>query len=250
MRRGLATKCALPLAGSLLAVGLGSPAWAQKTLDFYVQPTLKDVTASASVVSKNDRELAKIGKGFVEAYKLTSQVVSCKEPNRVRFQGKQGLFTIRYITNGTRKLTEVPTLRIRKVDDISKEPAKGDTIADMGIVTASWADRVESRWLRTEKQEGKTLQVFEFWYKEDPRYRHTLTLDPATRLIVDHVAHHRNTNKPGFKKRFVYAEPKQYNGVWVPTKVSIYNPENKLAATMAYEGIKVNTGLQDSLFNF
>jgi hypothetical protein len=240
----LLTPC---LAGALLFGA--APASAQKTLDAYAQPSLKDVSASVDVVSKNDRELGKIGKGYVDAYKLTEQVIQYKEPGRVRFQGKRGLFTIRYITNGGSKLTEVPTLRIRKKADISKEPAKGDSINDLGVLTPSWAARVQDRWLRTETREGKTLQVFEYWYKEDPRYRHTLWIDPETRTIAEHVAHHRNPKRPGFKKRFVYGDVKQVNGVWLPTKVMLYNGENNLAATMRYESIKVNAGLKDSLFS-
>ena len=166
----------------------------------------------------------------------------------MRFEGKQGVFTIRYVTNGNRKLTEVPTLRIHKVDDISTEPAKGDTISDLGIVSSSWAKRVESRWLRSEARGGKTLQVFEFWYNEDPRARHTIWLDPSTKTIVEHVAHHRNRNKPGFRKRLVYSEVKQIEGVWVPSRVAMFNGENKLAGEMRYSSIKVNENLQDKMF--
>lgn len=226
------------------------PARAQKALTDYVQGNLKDLTASVDVVSKNDAELEKIGKGYVDAYRLGKQEIWAKEPNRMRFQGKQGVFVIRYVTNAGRKLTEVPTLRIHKVEDITAEPGKADSISDLGVITTGWEQRVESRWLRTETKDGKTLQVFEVWYKEDPRARHTLWLDPATKTIVEHVAHHRARNKPGFRKRLVYSDIKQINGVSIPTKVSMYNTDDKLAGVLRYEGIKVNTGLADSLFNF
>jgi outer membrane lipoprotein-sorting protein len=226
------------------------PARAQKALSDYVQANLKDLSASVDVVSKNDAELEKIGKGYVDAYRLGKQEIWSKEPSRMRFQGKQGVFVIRYVTNGGRKLTEVPTLRIHKVEDISTEPGKADSISDLGIVTTAWAERVESRWLRTENRDGKALQVFEVWYKEDPHARHTLWLDPTTKTIVEHIHHYRVRNKPGFRKRLVYSDLKQVNGVWVPTKVSMYNTDDKLAGVLRYDGIKVNTGLADSLFNF
>ena len=244
---GLATRSALAALAGALCLG-ATPAWAQKTLDFYAQPALTDLSTSVSIVSKNDRELEKIGKGYVDAYRLDKQQIWCKEPGRMRFEGKQGVFTIRYVTNGNQKLTEVPTLRIHKVDDISKEPAKGDTISDLGLVSTAWAKRVESRWLRAEDRGGKNLQVFEFWYNEDPRARHTLWLDPSTKTIVEHVAHHRNRNKPGFRKRLVYSEVKQIEGVWVPARVAMYNGENKLAGEMRYNSIKVNENLQDKMF--
>ena len=246
---GLATRSALAALAGALCLG-ASPAWAQKTLDFYAQPALTDLSTSVSIVSKNDRELEKIGKGYVDAYRLDKQQIWCKEPGRMRFEGKQGVFTIRYVTNGNRRLTEVPTLRVREVDDISKEPGKGDAIVDLGIVTQAWVDRVQDRWLRQETRDGKTYQVFEFWFKEDPRYRHTLWMDPATKTVMEHTAHHRSRRKPGFRKRMVYSDLKQINGVWVPTKVTLYNGENKLAGVTRYDSIKVNTNIPDSLFNF
>jgi hypothetical protein len=224
------------------------PAFAQKKLSDYVQPGLRDVSASIRILSHDDRELAKIGKGYADAYKLGSQEIWAKEPGQVKYQGKKGFITLRFITSGNRKLTEVSHLRIRKVDDISKEPGKGDSISDLGLVTQAWVDQVEDRWLRTETRDGKTLQVFEYWHKEDPRYRHTLWMDPQTKTIVDHIAHHRSQKRPGFKKRLVYSDAKQISGVWLPTTVTVYSGENKPAGQLRYERIQVNTGLPDSLF--
>src|SRR5688572_22686491 len=235
----LAVRCTLAAAACLVALG-ARPALAQKKLSDYAQPNLRDISASIKVLSHNNRELAKIGKGYVDAYKLGSQEIWAKEPGCVRFQGRKGILTIRYVTNGNRKLTEVAHLRIRKVDDISKEPSKGDSISDIGVVTQAWVDRVEDRWLRTETRDGKPLQVFEFWYKEDPRYRHTIWMDPATKTMVEHVSHHRSKKRTGFKKKLTYGDSKQINGVWLPTLVSIYNEENKLAGQMRYDRIQVN----------
>lgn len=229
---------------------LALPAAGQENLARYAQPTLQDVTATVKVVGKTDRELAKIGKGYVDAYKLESQELTAKEPDRVRFEGKRGLLTIRYITNGTRKLTQVSTPRINKVDDISKEPAKGDSISDAGLITPAWVARVEDRWLRSETRDGKTLHVFEYFYKEDPKYIHTLWVDPETKTIVERIDHHRSKIKPGFKKRFLYSEVQTVNGVNMPSKVVLLNGENKVAAIMRYDRIKVNTGLPDKLFSF
>jgi hypothetical protein len=237
----------LPLALSLFAA---APAHAQKSLDYYCQPELKDVRAGIEVASKNERELRKIGKGYVDAYKLGSQVIMCKEPHRVRFQGKSGLLDVSNVTNGSRKLFEVPFLHIRKVEDLSKEPGKADSIIRLGVITSSFLSRVQSRWLRTEERGGKAVQVFEFWFPEDPRFKNEIWVDPSTKTIVEHIAHHRNPQAPGFKKRFVYAEPRKVNGVWLPTQVSLYNGENRLAAVMRYNGVQVNTGLQDRLFTF
>ena len=232
-----------------LGVGLGArPALAQKELSDYAQPGLKDLTASVKLLSYDNRELSKLGKGFAELYKLESREIWCKEPACVRVQGKKGIMTLRSVTNGDRRKVEVPTMRIRKVENVADEPGKADSIIDLGLVTPAWLRTVQSRWLRTETRNGKPHQVFEFWHPEDARAKHTIVLDPATKTIVEHIAHHRSQRKKSFKRRVVYSEPKQINGVWIPTRAAAYSPANKLAGEVRYDKIQINTGLPDSLF--
>lgn len=222
----------------------------QHSLGEYVQPALRDLSASIDIVSKNDRELEKIGKGYVDAYRLSSQEIWCKEPDRVRFQGKKGIFVVRHITNGGRRLMEVPTLHIHEVQDITKEPGKGTSISDLGLITRSWVDHMQSRWLREEPREGKTVQVFEVWYREDPGLRSTIVVDPATKTQVEQIDHHRDQRKKGYKKRLLFSDLKQVEGVWVPTKVTMYNTLDRVAAVMNYNRIKINSNLPDGLFTF
>ncbi len=101
-------------------------------------------------------------------------------------------------------------------------------------------------------KDGKNLEEFDYWYKGDkePALRNTIWVDPATKTVVEHIMHHHAKKKAGFKKRIVYSLPKQFNGVWMPTHLSLYSPENKLAGELQYESIQVNTSLADSLFKF
>jgi hypothetical protein len=226
------------------------PAAAQQPLNSFVQPALQDVTAKIKIVSKNGAALKKVDKSAQQAYQLSSREVWCKEPGLVRFQGKKGLTTVRYVTRGDKRLLHINFPPVRKVEDVSKEPNKADTISDLGVITRSWVDLVEDKWLRTEKVDGKSLQVYQYFYKGDKRAKHTIWVDPTTKTIVDHIAHHRAKKRPGFKKRLVYREVKQINGVWLPTRVELFNSDNELAAVMQYESIKVNSNLSDKLFSF
>jgi outer membrane lipoprotein-sorting protein len=241
-------------AGTLLAgfcAAAALPAGAQKSLEAFAQPNLRDLTASFKVLTHNDRELEKIGKGYTDAYTLDSQQFFFKEPDRVRFQGKRGLVSVLRISNGNRQMQEVGGLAVlknRRMENLDKKPGKADTILDLGVLTPGLIGGMESKWVRTEARDGKKLEVFEFWHKADPRLRQTLWIDPGTKIVVDRIEHHRAASKPGFKKRFVYTEPKQFDGVWLPTRVAVYNGENKLAGTARYDSIKVNTGLPDKLF--
>lgn len=239
---------ALTLAGGL-AAALFQPAFgAEKPLEEYAQPNLRDLAAKIKILSHDDRVLSKISKDFPRGFTLSSQEIWCKEPGKVRFQGRKGIITVRQITNGTRKLFEAPA--VHKVDDISKEPGKGDSIADLGLITPAWIDTVEYQWLRTETRDGKPMQVYQYWRKEDPRAKHTIVVDPTTKTVVENISHLRSKKKPGFKKKLVYSAPQQINGVWVPTRVTVYNGEDKRGGEMQYESIRINVGLEDKLFNF
>ena len=239
----------VPVALLLLAA---RPASAQKSLDEYAQPGLKDLTASLKVLSHNNKELAKIGKDYVDAYTLEHQQFFWKEPGQARIQGNRGLVHILRITSGGRQMFEVSglaVLRNRHTEDVNKKPGKADTILDLGVFTPAWVQSVESRWVRAENRDGKTLQVFDFWYPADPGAKHTIWIDPVTKTVAEHVYHWRGKTNT-IKKRFVFGDVKQVNGVELPTTVSIYNDEGKQAAAMRYETLKVNESLSDSLFKF
>ncbi len=237
---------ALLTGASLLLVA--APASAQKSLQEFAQPSLKDFSASINVLSHKEAELRKIGAGYVDAYTLTDREVFFREPGQARLQGKKGVLTIRYVTSGNRRLTEVPTLRIRKVEELGEDPGKADTISDVGLITTAWTSKIQSRWIRSEDRDGKKLEVFEFWYPEDARAKNTIWVDPSSKTMVERIAHHRNRSKAGFKKRILYTDVKPINGVNVPTRATLFNGENKQAAQMNYERIKINSGLADGLF--
>jgi len=240
----------LLLTAALAAHPSAASAAGAPSLKDFCQPDLSDVSARIKVVATNEAELKKMGKTYVEAQKLSEQEIQCKEPGKVRLQGKKGLFTIRYITNGNRRVTQVPTLRINKAEDIAKEPGKGDVIYDLGLITPAWVGKVEDHFVRTEDRDGKPVHVFEFYFKEDQRAKHTIVVDPATKTILDHTAHHRAKRKPGFKKRVLYGEVQNINGVFVPTKATLLNSDNKIGAVLRYDNVKVNAGLSEKLFSF
>ena len=245
--KALFLAAALPLA-ALAGLSTAKPAQAQKSIDAFIQKGLKDLTAELEVVSKNDAELRKIGKGYADAYSVQKKSFWYKEPGKVRFEGKKGLITIRMITNGDRKMTQMSFPPIKDIDDLKKDPGKADSISDIGILTPDWLPDHDYVWVSTEKRDGKSLEHFQYWDKRDPRYKHSIWIDPSTKTIVEHIAHHRAKRLKGFKKRFVFSNVKQISGVWIPTEVTVYSPTNKAAGTMRYNSIKINTGVADSLF--
>jgi hypothetical protein len=235
-----------------LTLAAGLPARAQDTLAAHAQPALADVSADVKVVSHNDRELEKMGKGYSQAYTLEHQRFFWKAPGEARFQARKGVIQVLRITNGSRQMSEITglaVLRKRMVEDVEQKPGKADTIVDLGAITPAWVRNVESRCLRVESRDGHSVEVFNFWYRNDPGSVHALWIDRATHTVVEHVIYVRG-QATRVKKRIVYADVRQLGEVRLPTSVSVYNAEGKLAAQMRYDGLRVNQGLQDKLFTF
>jgi len=243
----------LAAAAVALVASVAPPSAAQATnqLSYYAQTAIKDFSGRTRVISKNDRELKKLGDGFVRAYQTGTQRFFYKEPGKVRLEGKQGLATVRLVTNGDQRIAEYrvpPGLKKTDRSDLKEDPGKGDYCIDFGVITPSFARRVQAKFLRYETRDGKRAAVFTFQHPGDKKADHTVVLDPETRLVLDHISHHRNKKLPGFKSRYVFSLPQKFGSVWLPTRVELRNAENKTAGVSAVEQITVNTGLQEALF--
>jgi hypothetical protein len=222
-------------------------AQAEETLGDFAQPALRDFTATAVITRKNADELRKIGKSFSEGYRFHESHVQYLEPFKLRVDAKAGLLSVRYIINGTRKLTQVPGLHLKFAKDITGHPGEKQGMLDAGILTPAFlADAVASRFVGRQPLDGRTLPVFEFWYTADVRSRHhTLWIDPEKRVVLRHDVDDRHGHP---WVRYLLKEPIQVAGVWVPSQIEVYTADGHLAAVTRYTQVKVNTGLTESLF--
>jgi outer membrane lipoprotein-sorting protein len=232
-----------------LVACVSARAGAEETLDRYAQTSLQDLSATAVIVQKSEAALKQISEDFGKGYRATRSALKLKEPGKVRVEGKYGLFSVVYVINGDRKLTSVPTLHIRKVKDISKRPGERQTSLDIGVITPSLLPQLNSQFVRYETRGGKRLAVFDLWFKAEPGGRkHTVWIEPTTRTIVEHQVFHR---KGGLKMRYLLQNPARYaGGIWLPTRVELFNAAGQLAAVTRYESVQVNGGLSESLFEF
>jgi hypothetical protein len=211
------------------------------------QPALRDFTASGMILQKNDAELHKIGRDFAQGYRFRETLIQYKEPQKLRVDAKAGFLSVRYIINGTRKATQVPGLHVNVEKDIAGHPGERQGMLDSGVLTPGFlSDSVASRFAGRRKLDGQSVPVFEFWYTADVRSRHHLLwIDPVKRIVLRHDVDDRHGN-PWL--RYVLKQPIQVAGIWVPTRLEVYNAEGRLAAVTRYIRVKVNTGLSDSLF--
>jgi len=118
---------------------------------------------------------------------------------------------------------------------------------DSGIVTPGFLeDAVASHFVGRQSLDGRMVPVFEFWPTDERHGRHHVVwMDPDKRVILRHDVHNRSGS---LKMRFMLLQPIQAAGVWVPTRVEVYNAEGRLAAVTKYKQVKINTGLSEGLF--
>src|SRR5262249_40208326 len=127
-----------------------------------------------------------------------------------------------------------------------ESPGKRYTLFDIGVLTPSALAVMESKYLRSEVQDGVTAQVFEMNYRGDDTSRFTIWVDLVRRVVLKR-AWYNGSGK--LKAVFLYQEHRQVRpGLWAPTRLEIRNGEDAVAGVTSYSDLKVNQGLDDKLF--
>jgi len=232
------------LLGSLLLAG---GVRAEEALRDFTQPALRDFSATAAILQKNEDELRKIDKNFAQGYRFKESRIQYKEPQKLRVDSKQGWFSLRYVINGKRKSTQVPGLHINKVKDITGRPGEEQGMLDSGVLTPGFvADAIASRFVGRQELDGRKVPVFEFWPTDEKHGRHhNVWIDPEKRYVLRHDVYNRSGS---LKMRLMFKQPTLVAGVWAPTRIEVYTADSHLAAVTQYTGVRVNTGLSESLF--
>jgi hypothetical protein len=148
-----------------------------------------------------------------------------------------------YIINGFNKSYNVPRLGIKGRDNVAKAPGKHQTLLEFGLITRSMKNSyVKGVYVRTEGSQ----HVFDVTYQyTDDTARHRVWIDAQRRYITKRMWYSR---KGEFLATFLYEDPIEHNGVWVPTKLTVKNSENKVAGVSNYTNIRANTGIGESNF--
>lgn len=213
----------------------------------YVQTRLYDLRATVRQQTAKQRELEKINKDFANSYRIKQMTARYKEPSKMRLESKVGVVNVVYIINGNYK--HVSAGPIKNTDDISNAPGKRQSLMDFGILTPSFMKLVNAKFLRYEHEDGVRYPVFELtWANADDTSKHIVWLDGKTRTIVKRQWY----NQAGkLMAVFYYKNPVEAApGIWIPTRVEVYNAEGKLGGVTTYVNLHVNEGLSDNLFQF
>jgi outer membrane lipoprotein-sorting protein len=231
-------------AATLMAVSQANP-----SIRDFVEGDLKDFSFVTKKVSANQRELAKINRDFGQAYRFDSTTLQYKEPLMLRGESRVEDQSIVYILNGPIRRYRIPRAGINTREDLSKAPGKRQSPLDFGILTPSlFSSLFEAKFVRKDTRTGAMVYDLTYQDRFNDDTRHRVWVDPVRKLTIRREWYSQLDNYR-LMATFYYEEPKQFGPVWVPTRLTVRNAEDKVAGVSEYTKIRVNTGLEDSLFN-
>lgn len=225
-----------------LIVGFQTP-----TIDQFVQKNLDDATFKAKVLKADQRELAKINEDFGQSYRFDTTTIRFKEPFKLRIEANVEDTTVLYILNGPIQTIRVPRVKINQRVDLSGKPGRRQTPLDFGLLTPSlFPTLFTAKYVRKDRSTGE--QVFDLTYTPPlkDRTRMRIWIDESKKYITKREWYNQRGNQIA---TFFYEEAQQKDGVWMPTKLTVKNTDNKVAGITGYTDLKVNTGLEDGLFS-
>lgn len=229
----------LGLALAALCCGAASAA---PPLEQFASTNVKTLSLSSEITTENQSELKKIPGDIALAYRLHRGSMQYEQPGLLRVEATIPLLgSGYYIINGNRKLTVAPF--VHRVQDVTGAPGKKQTLLDFGLVPPELFDDYTAVF---EKKDG-IYDVYNIIPKlKSDTYHYEIWIDPATKTTFKRVEYDRH----GVLTKIVYYKnPVQIApGIFIPTRLELYNAQNKLAGVTGYQDIKVNQPLSPSTF--
>lgn len=225
-----------------LTTALAAAAQAAPEIGSLTSANIKTMSASSEIVTENQGELKKIGGDISLAYRLHRGSMVYEQPGKLRIEASiPHLLTGYYVINGDKKLTVAPF--VHKVQDTTGAPGKRQTLLDFGLVPPELLSDYNATFLRRENG----LLCFQISPKQVGETQKDLVwIDPTTHITTQRYNYDRNGR---LTKWFLYKNPVLIApGIYVPTRVELYNTQNKLAGATVYQNIKVNQPVSESLF--
>lgn len=228
----------------LAAVALLAPNQTPGVEDI-VSRGFRDVAFTGRVTKTAQAELAKINKDFANSYRFSTSKVMIKDPFMLRLESSVDDTDILFILNGPTRILRIPRAKISQRENLSKAPGRRQTLLDFGLLTSSMFNNfLKGKFVRTDRATGD--YVFDLTYAANDLSRYRVWVDPEKRYI---------TKREWFNQEgrmlatFLYERPVKEGNTYFPSRLTVRNVDNKVAGITEYEGLKLNTGLADSLFD-
>lgn len=233
---------AVSLTPLLLFLLPARPAQAAPDIRQYTSNNVKTLEVSSRIVTENHDQLQKISGDIALAYRLHKGSMQYEQPGKLRINASVPIFgSGHYTINGNKKATVAPFYH--RVQDVTGAPGKKQTLLDFGLVPPELLTEYDATYLGT--QSG--LLEFQLLpkIKSEP-LKNIVWIDPKTKITVQRYNYDRQGK---LSKWFLYKNPVQVApGVFVPTRVELYNPQNKLAGATVYQNIRANQPLSEDIF--
>jgi outer membrane lipoprotein-sorting protein len=230
---------------TLLAMAFLAKELTQTTsIDSFVQTGITDVTLVALVKTGNQLELKKINKDFGAAFQFKETTLSFKVPLKMRAETKIEDTGIVYVINGAEKALKFGSLHSK--EDLANKPGKRQSTVEIGVLTPDlFTSLFDAKFVEEDK--ASDLVVFDLTFKQSDidLTRNRVWIDRTKKYVTRRDWFNRDGKQLA---TFTYSAPVSFNGIWLPTHMEVKNGEDKLAGATDYTGIKVNSGLDDSLF--
>ncbi len=218
----------------------------EKSIRDYIQDNIKDVTIHARIERSNLNELKKINKDYVQNFAIDSSTVRYKEPFKLRVDSKVEDTTFSAVYNGVMLRINAPSLHVSSRQDLTDATARRETSLDFGILAPClFPGFFTSRFVRVDRETGDPVFDLNYTDKtEQARFR--IWIDPVRHIVTKREWYNRYGTQLA---TFYYEMPKQFDGIWLATRITVKNVDNKVAGVTRYDSVKFNTGLADSIFS-
>lgn len=216
-------------------------------VDDIVSRGFRDAAFIGRVTKSAQSELGKINKDFANSYRFSYSKVMLKEPFMMRLESKVDDTDILFILNGPTRIVRIPRARISQRENLAKAPGKRQTLLDFGLLTPSlFKNFLIAKFVRNDRATGDL--VFDLRYEKvlDDSSRYRVWVDPDKRYITKREWYNQEDRHLA---TFLYENPVKDGTTYFPTRITVRNVDNKVAGITEYEGVKINDGLADSLFD-
>ncbi len=218
-------------------------------LSDYVASKLDDFSAIMHVTQHDDNAGRKINKDFGLIYKLKGDVtLQYKEENKLRLDGHIGPSKATLVVNGPTQYVRLAGLGIKNKSDLGASPGKRKTLLDAGLISSGYLAYTQGQFMGARPLDGVLCVVFRISYRDkslDTSFRN-VWIDPKTKVTVKREEYSQDGK---LNCTYFYRDAKEVApGIWFPSRIEVINNEGQKAGETVYRDVKVNTGLDDSLF--
>ncbi|WP_309716694.1 hypothetical protein [Armatimonas sp.] len=205
---------------------------------------VKDLFAALRIVHEetNFDELKKIGGAFATSYRIPTYELTYKAPGRLRVEGKAGPLSALLIYVGNTKTYKVGMLK--KTEDVQNNPGQKQSLMDVGIFAKDWLTTDYQAVFQ--RREGALL-VYKLVQRNTNNKSHELVwLNPKTFITEKRLSYNSESE---LQKEIRYVKARELKpGIFLPSRVEIYNQFGKLGAVQTVEAARINVGVPESLF--